>query len=147
MRVRTAATLAFLLLLARFGLAGLTAAQQPAPPPRASVPQQVAHLVLLNARVWTGDEARPEAEAVALRGNRIVKVGTSAEVQKLVAEGVTRVLNLRGRLVLPGFIDNHTHFESAGRLLLGLNLLDVNEPAAFVARVREVASRDRKSVV
>jgi predicted amidohydrolase YtcJ len=105
------------------------------------VQYQPADLVLLNARVWTLDEARPEAEAVAIRGNRLVRVGTNEEVKGLVGEGVTRILNLRGRLVLPGFIDNHTHFEAAGRLLLGLNLLDVNERAAFVARVREVANR------
>jgi len=117
-------------------------AQQPPPaPPRASVPHQAAHIVLLNARVWTVDEARPEAEAVALRGNRIVKVGTNEEVRKLIGEGITQVLKLDGRLVLPGFIDNHTHFEAAGRLLLGLNLLDVNDRTTFVTHVAEVAGR------
>jgi predicted amidohydrolase YtcJ len=100
-----------------------------------------ADLVLLDARVWTADPARPLAEAVAVQGNRIVKVGTSAEVASLAREGTTRVLRLPGRLVVPGFIDNHVHFAQAGRLLLGLNLLDVNEPQAFRQRVAEAAAR------
>ena len=144
MRVRSGASLLGLLLL----VAPLRA-QPPSTPPKAGpstaaktkTPPEIAHLVLLNARVWTVDEKRPEAEAVAIRGNRIVKVGTTEEIQALVSEGITRVLNLKDRLVLPGFIDNHTHFESAGRLLLGLNLLDVNDRETFVARVREVGER------
>ncbi|MFQ5927768.1 MAG: amidohydrolase family protein, partial [Terriglobia bacterium] len=136
MRRRSATCLAGLLWLA-----GVAAAQQPSTAPGPAVPLEPANLVLLNARVWTLDEAQPEAEAVAIRGNRIVKVGTTEEVKELVGKDFTRVLNLHGRLVLPGFIDNHTHFAAAGRLLLGLNLLEVNERAAFVARVRAAAGR------
>ncbi len=106
---------------------------QQSPPP--------ADLVLLNARVWTAEKGQPWAEAVAIRGERIVRVGTAAEVGQLIAPGHTTVLDLPGRLVLPGFIDNHTHFAQAGRLLLGLNLLDVNEPTAFRQRVMEAAER------
>ena len=51
------------------------------------------------------------------------------------------MLELPGRLVLPGFIDNHTHFDSAGRLLLGLNLLEVDEPVELGRRVGEGAGR------
>jgi hypothetical protein len=91
--------------------------------------------------VWTVEKVPPVAQAVAVRGNRIVAVGSTAEVRRLVRDGHTRVLDLAGRLVLPGFIDNHTHFASAGRLLLGLNLLDVNEPGEFRKRVGEGASR------
>jgi hypothetical protein len=100
-----------------------------------------AHIVLLNAKVWTLEEDQPTAEAVAIRGQRIIKVGSNAEVRRLVAEGDTRVINLNGKLVLPGFIDNHTHFAAAGRLLLGLNLLEVNEANAFRQRVGEAAAR------
>ncbi len=100
-----------------------------------------ADLVLLGARVYTLEPARPWAEAVAVGGDRILKVGTRDEVRTLVREGKTRVLELEGRLVLPGFIDNHTHFASAGRLLLGLNLLEVDEPVEFRRRVGEAAAR------
>ncbi len=100
-----------------------------------------ADLVLVNAKVWTVEETQSVAEAVAIRGNRIVRVGSTADVQPLIREGHTRVLDLRGRLVLPGFIDNHTHFAQAGRLLLGLNLLDVNDAENFRSRVAAAAGR------
>jgi len=87
------------------------------------------------------EEEQPEAEAVAIRGQRIILVDSNEEVRKLISPGFTRIINLRGRLVLPGFIDNHTHFDSAGRLLLGLNLLDVATPEEFRRRVAETAAR------
>jgi hypothetical protein len=102
---------------------------------------QPADLVLLNARVWTGEKEMPWAEAVAVRGNRIAYVGETQRARRYIGKGRTRVLNLRGKLVLPGFIDNHVHFAQAGRLLLGLNLLDVNEPQEFRRRVAEAAAR------
>lgn len=100
-----------------------------------------ADLVLLNARVWTMEAEQPDAEAVAIRGNRIVLVGRDAEARRLIRPGHTRVLELDEALVLPGFIDNHVHFAQAGRLLLGLNLLDVNEPVEFRRRVAAAAAR------
>jgi predicted amidohydrolase YtcJ len=102
---------------------------------------QSADLVILNGKVVTLDDARPRAEAVAIAGERILKVGSNAEVRALAQKNRTRVLDVKGRLVLPGFIDNHTHFAQAGRLLLGLNLLEVHEPKAFRQRVREAAAR------
>ena len=99
-----------------------------------------ATLVLTGGRVWTGDPARPWAEAVALRDDRILAVGTAAEVAPLRGPG-TRWIELGGRFVAPGFIDNHTHFDRAGELLLGVNLLDVADEAGLVRRVEE--ARDR----
>jgi len=132
--------LRFLCLLLLTGLGA--AAQQPRPAEQeAELPARPASLVITNARVWTLDPEIPDAEAVALRGQRIIKVGSNDDMKPLMREGYTRILNLRGRLVLPGFIDNHTHFASAGRLLLGLNLLDVNDPQTFQTRVREAAAR------
>ena len=101
---------------------------------------QEADLILANGRVWTGDRERPWAAAVAVRGDRILAVGDSTVVARH-RTAHTRVVDLRGRLVTPGFVDNHTHFNQAGALLLGARLLDVAEPAAFVQRVRE--ARDR----
>ncbi|HEX7119559.1 MAG TPA: amidohydrolase [Longimicrobiales bacterium] len=102
---------------------------------------QAADLVLTGARVWTGDADRPWAEAVAVRGDRILAVGTAAEIAPLVAPD-TRLYRLDpANLVVPGFIDNHTHFASAGALLVGVNLLDVADEAGLVRRVRE--ARDR----
>lgn len=101
---------------------------------------QDADLILTGGRIWTGDDSRPWAEAVALRGDRIIAVGTVAEVGSHRGEG-TRVVHLEGRFATPGFIDNHTHFNRAGALLLGINLLDVAAEERLVERVRE--ARDR----
>jgi cytosine/adenosine deaminase-related metal-dependent hydrolase len=65
-----------------------------------------ATLVLTGARVWTGDPARPWAEAVAVAGETILAVGGAEEVARHRGPG-TRVLHLPGRFVAPGFIDNH----------------------------------------
>ena len=101
---------------------------------------QEADLILTGGRIWTGNEAQPWAEAVAVRDGRFLRVGRDADV---VAHrgATTRVIALAGRFVTPGFIDNHTHFNQAGALLLGVNLLDVAEPQAFAARVK--GARDR----
>jgi predicted amidohydrolase YtcJ len=101
---------------------------------------QDATLLLTGARVWTGDSARPWADAIALSGDRILAVGSAAEVSRLRGGG-TRVLELGGAFIAPGFIDNHTHFGQAGALLLGANLLDVSDGAGLIRRVREAASR------
>jgi enamidase len=67
-----------------------------------------ADLILVGAKVLTGDSNRPAAEAVALAGERIRAVGTSAEIRLLAGPG-TRVVDLRGRTVITGLIDAHVH--------------------------------------
>ena len=99
-----------------------------------------ADLILTGGQVWTGDESASWAEAVAVSGNRIVAVGTEAEIARYEGGG-THVIELQGRFVGPGFIDNHTHFNSAGALLLGANLLDVASEDALRQRVQEAADR------
>lgn len=88
-----------------------------------SLAAQSADLIITGARVWTGDSTRPWAEAVAVSGERLLVVGSRAEVLRRRGP-TTRMLGLPGRFVAPGFIDNHTHFAQAGALLLGVNLLD-----------------------
>lgn len=73
---------------------------------------QAPDLILHNAKVWTVDAAQPLAEAVAVGGGRIVKVGSSRDVLSL-RSGKTQVIDLNGRLLLPGFTDAHTHLENA----------------------------------
>jgi predicted amidohydrolase YtcJ len=99
-----------------------------------------ADLVLVNGRVYTLDPARPWAEAIAIAGSRIVAVGTNADVRRAAAES-TRVLDMKGAFALPGFNDAHVHIDGTGGLLVGVNLLDVHEPAAFTSRIREAAGR------
>lgn len=101
---------------------------------------QTADLIITGNRIWTGNPDRPWAEAVAITGDRISAVGDRAVIMALRAP-YTEVIDAGDGFVTPGFIDNHTHFNSAGALLLGANLLDVADDAGLIRRVRE--ARDR----
>lgn len=102
--------------------------------------QGPADLVLLNGRVYTLDESRPWAEAIAIRGDRVLAVGTTAEVRTFVG-AATKVLDVGGAFVTPGFNDAHVHIDATGRLLVGVNLLDVHEPGPFVERIKAATGR------
>ena len=110
----------------------------------ASVPYvlaaQDADLIIRNARIWTGDTLRPYAEALAIRGDRLIAVGTASQVDEHRGSR-TRVIDLGGRFVTPGFIDDHTHFNQAGALLIGANLLDVSTSGPMALRVKEAVLR------
>jgi predicted amidohydrolase YtcJ len=99
-----------------------------------------ADLIVRNAIIWTGDTAQPRAEALAVRGERLLVVGTNRDADALRARH-TRVIDAGGRFITPGFIDDHTHFASAGALLLGANLLDVHTADRFAAKVKEAVAR------
>lgn len=104
------------------------------------VPSEPADLVLLGGVVWTGDVERPRADAVAVRGERIVAVGSNDQVREHVGPR-TRVIELAGRMVVPGFIDSHTHFIGGGFQLSSVDLRDAATPAEFVRRIAEFARR------
>ena len=101
---------------------------------------QEADLIVRNARIWTGEANQPRAQALAVRGERLIAVGTDAQVA-LHRTARTRVIDAGGRFITPGFIDDHTHFAQAGALLIGANLLAVHTPEPFVARIREAIAR------
>ena len=109
-------------------------------PLTAQVAAGPAELVLTSGRIWTGDDDRPWAEAVGVLDGRIVVVGSDADVRSRMGEETT-VVDLQGRFVSPGFIDNHTHFNRAGELLLGVNLLRVSDAEGLRREVRETAAR------
>jgi predicted amidohydrolase YtcJ len=99
-----------------------------------------AELALINGRIWTGDKSRPWAEALASRGERIIAVGTGDDIRKLITAD-TRVIDLQGRLALPGFIDDHTHFMNGGFQLLSVNLRDAATPEEFARRIKAHAEK------
>ncbi len=101
---------------------------------------RVADLILTNADVYTMEADQPRAHAVAIQGNRIVAVGSRSKVMRWRGMG-TDVLNLKGAFLLPGLIDGHTHFDSAGRLLMGANLLAVSDAEGLRAELEKVAAR------
>jgi len=105
-----------------------------------AIAAQEADVIVRNARIWTGDTLRPSAQAVAIRGDRLITVGTNADVDAHRTSR-TRVIDAGGRFVTPGFIDDHTHFNQAGALLIGANLLDVSTAAPFAQRVKAAVAR------
>ncbi len=102
---------------------------------------QEADLVLTNGTIWTVDHANPTAEAVAVKDGKFIYVGSNRGVQKHIRKGATEVIDLESLFVTPGFNDNHVHFEWTGRLVFGLNLLEVHEEKPLVKKVREVNDR------
>jgi predicted amidohydrolase YtcJ len=95
-------------------------------------------LAVVNARVWTGDLRRPWADAVAAAGDRISTVGSSAEVRKAVTPS-TQVIDARGRMLVPGFIDSHIHFLEGGVGLASVQLRDARTRDEFVRRIADFA--------
>ena len=96
-------------------------------------------LAIVNARVWTGDVRRPWADAVAVTGERIAVVGSSAEVMKTASEA-TRIVDAKGQMLVPGFIDSHVHFMDGGFSLTSVQLRDAKTRDEFVNRIKRQAS-------
>src|SRR5712692_6827902 len=104
------------------------------------LPTILAAVILTNGKIWTGDAQRPWAEAVAIEGTRIAAVGSNAAIAKLAPAGA-RIINLNGRLAVPGFIDNHTHFIDGGFELSRVHLRDAATPQEFARRIGDHARR------
>lgn len=113
------------LLIVLFASAGSSPGQSPQP-----------DVLIFNAHVVTMDRKQPTAEAIAIRGSRVVWVGSSAEAQKF-SSGAVRRMDLHGATVLPGIIDAHTHLLSLGQSLLKLNLKGVATEQEAIVRVKQ----------
>jgi predicted amidohydrolase YtcJ len=98
-----------------------------------------AELIITNAKVLTMDDAQPRAEAVALRGGRILAVGSRAEVEALAGPG-TRVVDAGGRTLLPGFVESHLHLVLGGNELTQLQLGGVEGSEELARLFREYAA-------
>ncbi len=108
-----------------------------APPKEAKSSQ--ADRIFVNGRVWTGEPRRALAEALAVRGTRILDVGTSADIRGHAAKG-TEVVDLRGRFVVPGLIDGHVHLLGGSLSLEQLRLDDAFTFGAVTGLVRSWAT-------
>jgi predicted amidohydrolase YtcJ len=98
-------------------------------------------LAILNARVWTANPRQPWATAVAVSGDRILSVGSSAEIAKLAkAFPNARVVDANGAMIAPGFIDSHVHFITGGFRLASVQLRDAKTPQEFAKRIKDYAA-------
>ena len=99
-----------------------------------------ADLIVVNAKVRTMDAVKPTAEAIAVMGNKIVAVGTNAEIQKLSGAN-TKTIDAKGKLIIPGFNDAHVHFLEGGYQLSSVDLRDAKSPEEFTRRIKEFAAK------
>ena len=98
-------------------------------------------LAIVNAHVWTGNPAQPWASGIAVSGEKISKVGSSAEIAKMLQGAPNaRVIDAKGGMVTPGFIDSHVHFISGGFRLSSVQLRDARTPAEFIALIKAYAA-------
>ncbi|MGD0506244.1 MAG: amidohydrolase [Terriglobales bacterium] len=102
-----------------------------------------ADVIIQNARIWTVDPSRPEADAVAILGDRIVAVGTRVQVDAWRGPS-TRVVDAAGKRLLPGFNDAHVHFTDGGAQLDSVQLNDATSAQEFARRIRERAEKSAK---
>ena len=91
-------------------------------------------VVLHNGKIITVDELHPEVQALGIRGDQIVVVGTNEEVDAYIGE-TTEVIDLEGQLAVPGFIESHGHFLGVGNAQMQLSLMDVQNWEEIVAMV------------
>jgi predicted amidohydrolase YtcJ len=121
--------------------AAVSPATESAPARMMTAPaQETADMVLYNGRVFLADSANTVVQALAVRGGRVLAAGTDAEVRRL-AGPATEVIDLRGRLVTPGFNDAHIHFGNGGQGLLQVSLLGTTSLAEIERRVAAAAAQ------
>lgn len=125
-------------------LALLVACASPHPEP-VSIPESPpavvpADLVLRNGKIVTVDDKLGTVQALAARGDRIIEVGSNAQIAKYVGD-TTKVIDLEGRLAIPGFIEGHGHFTGIGQSKQVLDLMHVRNWDEVVAMVAEAAAK------
>ena len=104
--------------------------------------QQPADMIITNAKIWTGSDAVPFAEAMAISGDTVIAVGSNREIMKFRGE-TTVITDLQGKFVAPGFIDSHVHFLQGGSNLASVQLRDAATPAEFIQRIADFAKTQK----
>jgi predicted amidohydrolase YtcJ len=101
-----------------------------------------ADYIFKNANIWTGNLDKPNANAMAIKGDTILAIGTFKDLQKFIGEN-TETINIQGNFITPGFIDSHVHLLMGGNSLLNVQLRDANTKEEFIKRI-ESFSNDLK---
>ncbi|MBW6501144.1 MAG: amidohydrolase family protein, partial [Bacteroidales bacterium] len=103
--------------------------------------KEKADLVIINGKVLTIDGSGSGAEAIAVKGEIIIAVGSSKKISGMIEEGVTKVIDARGRLVVPGFNDAHVHFGPLDPDYIELRY--TTDPSVFTEKVRDQVARSK----
>jgi predicted amidohydrolase YtcJ len=99
-----------------------------------------ADLVLIGGKVLTMNSSQPNAEAIAIKNDRIVEVGTNEEIGQWIGKG-TKIISVKQKTVVPGFIDAHVHVVDFGRFLTWIDLRDVKSVNEMKKRTRKHAQK------
>jgi predicted amidohydrolase YtcJ len=99
-----------------------------------------ADLVLKNGKIVTVNDVKPEAQALAVSGDIIVAVGSNEEIERYITQ-TTKVIDLEGKLAIPGFTDAHAHFTGIGQAQMRLNLMHVKNWDEVVGMVEEAVKK------
>ncbi len=105
-----------------------------------SMQAQPADLVLRNGKIVTVDEAKPQVQALAVRGDTILALGTNQEIQRYIGPA-TQVIDLAGKLAVPGFIESHGHFTGIGQAAMQIDAMHVKSWDEIVAKVAEAVRK------
>ncbi|RKY84055.1 amidohydrolase [candidate division KSB1 bacterium] len=97
-----------------------------------------ADVVLVNGKIWTSEESPVWINSVAISQDKIIYAGDDKNVKPLIGKK-TEVIDLKGKFVMPGFIDAHVHFVNGGFYILGVKLKDAKNEMEFAERIREKA--------
>ena len=100
--------------------------------------QDTADIIFTNGKVYTVNETQPWAEAVAVKGNKIIFVGNSLEVEKYKGAS-TEVVDLEGKMMLPGFVSGHDHLIASNWTKAGVNLFPAKNKEEYLALIKEYA--------
>ncbi len=104
---------------------------------------QTMKTVFINGKIFTCDDKNPLAEAVVIESNKISFVGsTNDALKKISLDEANEVIDLNGKLMLPGFIDNHVHFINGGLYLLGIDLRPANSTSEFKQILKDYAEKN-----
>ncbi|KAG5130745.1 hypothetical protein AAZX31_13G179200 [Glycine max] len=110
---------------------------------KSQLSQPVADLVLRNGVIYTSDDSLPFADSMAVANGRVLCVGNRSFVQEFEGYG-TQVLDLRGKVVVPGFIDSHVHFIDGGLQMMQVKLRGVNKKEEFIRRIKDAAQSTKQ---
>src|SRR5215471_11475987 len=100
--------------------------------------EKKATLVVKNASIWTGNPSLPEAQAIAVADDKIIFVGSNDSLQNFI-DDKTNVIDAKGMMMTPGFIDSHVHMSDGGLALASVQLRDANTKQIFIQRIRDFA--------
>ena len=93
-------------------------------------------LIVINADVRTSDKSKDRANAFAVKDSKFIAVGNTDEILSMSGES-TRVIDVNGNTVVPGFIDSHTHLSSGAKIVTGINLSEIRERAVWLEMIKE----------